>query len=249
MDLSNRTIVITGGTSGIGLAFAVRLLSLGNTVIVTGRSQDTLTKVTNEHPGLIGLRGDVSDPASVRHMADHLGRHHPTLSVLFHSAGIMRPFALQDTSLPLEQTTAEVDTNLKGTIWMTEALLPLLTRQDEAMVVTVSSGLSYVSAPQFPVYSATKAGVSMFTNALRVQLRRAGTGVHVLELVPPLVGGTNLLPPGESSFPAMSLETLVNHGLRGMERNKKRVVPGMSKVLRFAGKHFPDAMSNAMAGA
>lgn len=246
MDLSNRTVVVTGGSSGIGLAFALRLQSQGNTVIVTSRNQETLTQVTRDHPGLIGLRGDVGDPQSVRHMAEFLERQHPKLSVLFHSAGIMRPFSLLDPALVLEASTAEVDTNLKGTIWMTEALLPLLSRQDEAMIVTVSSGLSYVSAPQFPVYSATKAGVSMFTTALRVQLRRAGTKVHVMELVPPLVGGTNLLPPGESSFPAMSLDTLVRHGIRGMERNAKRVVPGMSKVLRFAGKVFPDAMSNAM---
>lgn len=248
MHLSNRTIVVTGGTSGIGLAFAVELLKRGNKVIVIGRNQATLDEVTSKHPGLLGLQGDVSHPGSVREMAAFLQSRYPDVSILFNSAGIMRAFELMDDSLELERTTAEVETNLNGTIWMTEALLPQLAQQNEAMIVTVSSGLSYVTSPLHPVYSATKAGVHMFTDALRIQLKKAKTNVHVMELVPPLVAETNLLPDMQSSAgPSMSLETLVKHGIRGMERNKKRVVPGLSKLLRFAGKYFPDAFANAMA--
>ncbi|MBN2981086.1 SDR family oxidoreductase [Cohnella algarum] len=249
MKLSNRTIVITGGTSGIGLAFALKLLSLGNKVIVIGRNQATLDQATTKHKGLIGLQGDVSNANSVREMAAFLRDRYPEASILFNSAGIMRAFELMDDNLDLERTTAEVDTNLNGTIWMTEALLPQLAQQDEAMIVTVSSGLSYVTSPIHPVYSATKAGVHMFTDALRIQLKKSGKNIHVMELVPPLVAETNLESDSQSGgrAPNMSLDTLVNHGIRGMERNKKRVVPGFSKFLRFAGKYFPDALSNAMA--
>ena len=89
----------------------------------------------------------------------------------------------------------------------------------------------------------------MFTDALRIQLKKSGKNIHVMELVPPLVAETNLESDSQSGgrAPNMSLDTLVNHGIRGMERNKKRVVPGFSKFLRFAGKYFPDALSNAMA--
>ncbi|WP_159888330.1 SDR family oxidoreductase [Paenibacillus puerhi] len=248
MKLSNRTIVVTGGTSGIGLAFALKLLNRGNKVIVIGRNQATLDQVTNKHKGLIGLQGDVSNANSVREMAAFIRDRYPEASILFNSAGIMRAFELMGGSLDLEQTTAEVETNLNGTIWMTEALLPQLTQQDEAMIVTVSSGLSYVTSPEHPVYSATKAGVHMFTDALRIQLKKSGKNIHVMELVPPLVAETNLVPDTQSSGPVpnMSLDTLVKHGIKGMEHNKKRIVPGFSKFLRFAGKYFPDVLSNAM---
>lgn len=248
MKLLNRTIVVTGGTSGIGLAFALNLSNRGNRVIVIGRNQTTLDQVTHKHKGLIGLQGDVSNANSVREMAAILRDRYPEVSILFNSAGIMRAFELMDDTLDLERTTAEVDTNLNGTIWMTEALLPQLARQDEAMVVTVSSGLSYVTSPVHPVYSATKAGVHMFTDALRIQLKKSGKNIHVMELVPPLVAETNLQSDTQSGgIPSMSLATLVKHGIQGMEHNKKRVVPGFSKFLRFAGKYFPDTLSNAMA--
>ncbi|WP_145331265.1 SDR family oxidoreductase [Paenibacillus xylanexedens] len=247
MKLYNRTIVVTGGTSGIGLAFALKLLNRGNKVIVIGRNQATLNQVTSKHKGLIGLQGDVSNADSVREMAAVIRDRFPEVSILFNSAGIMRAFELTDDNLHLERTTAEVGTNLNGTIWMTEALLPQLARQNEAMIVTVSSGLSYVTSPLHPVYSATKAGVHMFTDALRVQLKKSGKSIHVMELVPPLVAETNLIPDSGGPIPSMSLDTLVKHGIQGMERNKKRVVPGLSKVLRFGGKYFPDALANAMA--
>lgn len=247
MKLANRTIVVTGGTSGIGLAFALKLLNLGNKVIVIGRNQATLDQVTNEHKGLIGLKGDVSNANSVREMAGFIRDSYPEASILINSAGIMRSFELMDNTHDLEQTTEEIATNLNGTIWMTEALLPLLARQQEAMIVTVSSGLSYVSSPLHPIYSATKAGVHMFTDALRIQLKKSKPKLHVMELVPPLVAETNLQEATQSGgIPNMSLDTLVKHGIQGMEQNKKRVVPGFSKVLRFAGKYFPDALSNAM---
>ncbi|MNB72213.1 putative oxidoreductase [compost metagenome] len=249
MKLSNRTIVVTGGTSGIGLAFALKLLDRGNKVIVIGRNQATLDQVTITHKGLIGLQGDVSNPDSVREIAAFIRDRYPEVSVLFNSAGTMRAFELMDDNLELEQITAEVETNLNGTIWMTKALLPQLAQQNEAMIVTVSSGLSYVTSPIHPVYSATKAGVHMFTDALRIQLKKSGGNIHVMELVPPLVAETNLQPDMQSggSIPNMSLDTLVKHGLQGMEKNKKRVVPGFSKFLRFAGKYFPDTLSNTMA--
>ncbi|WP_445492620.1 hypothetical protein [Niallia sp. 03133] len=89
----------------------------------------------------------------------------------------------------------------------------------------------------------------MFTDALRIQLNKSEGNIHIMELVPPLVAETNLEPSMKdgSSIPNMSLDTLVKHGINGMEKHKKRVVPGVSKFLRFAGKYFPDLLSSLMA--
>lgn len=246
MDLINNTIIITGGTSGIGLAFAKELLKRGNKVIVVGRNQKTIDKITKDNKGLVGLQGDVSNADSVRKMAAFINENYPEANILINSAGIMRPFKMLDENLDLEQTTSEVETNLNGTIWMTKALLPLFSRQKEAMIVTVSSGLSYITSPIHPVYSATKAGVHMFADALRIQLKKSKKNIHIMELVPPLVSETNLQSDVQKSAPNMTLETLIKHGIKGMEKNKKRVVPGFSKLLRFAGKYFPDLLPNLM---
>ncbi|WP_439443909.1 SDR family oxidoreductase [Listeria aquatica] len=250
MEISNNTIIITGGTSGIGLAFAKELLTKGNKVIVIGRNQDTIDRVVQENKGLIGLRGDVSSAESVREMATIIKDTYPEANILFNSAGIMRSFALLNEEVSLEQMTAEVETNINGTFWMTKTMLPQLIKQKEAMIVTVSSGLSYVTSPQHPVYSATKSAVHMFTDALRIQLNKAGKNIHVMELVPPLVSETNLEATSaeDANIPNMTLETLVQKGIKGMEKNKKRVVPGFSKFLRFAGKFFPDRLAKTMSG-
>lgn len=251
MIISNQTIIITGGTSGIGLAFAKKFLELGNRVIVIGRNQNTIDQVTLENKGLIGLQGDVSSADSVREMATFIQNHYPEASILFNSAGIMRAFNVLDEQMSLEQVTAEVTTNLNGTIWMTKALLPQLVKQQEAMIVTISSGLSYISSPIHPVYSGTKVAVHRYTDALRIQLNRTGKNIHVLEIVPPLVNETNLESNGDGEsvstrIPNMTLDKLVNEGIKGIKKNKKRVVPGFSKFLRLAGKIFPDFLANVM---
>ncbi|MFD1173030.1 SDR family oxidoreductase [Oceanobacillus picturae] len=247
MELNNNTIIITGGTSGIGLAFAKELLKRDNKVIVVGRNQETINKITKDNKELVGLQGDVSNPDSVRKMAVFINENYPEANILIYSAGIMRPFQMLDETVALEQATSEVESNLNGTIWMTSALLPQFSKQSEAIIVTVSSGLSYITSPTHPVYSATKAGVHMFTDALRIQLKKANINIHVMELVPPLVSETNLEPHQQKGGPNMSLKTLVKHGIKGMEKNKKRVVPSFSKFMRFAGKYFPDFFSNIMA--
>lgn len=88
----------------------------------------------------------------------------------------------------------------------------------------------------------------MYTDALRIQLNKSDKNIHVMELVPPLVAETNLEPSVKEGdkFPNMTLDTLVKHGIKGMEKNKKRVVPGLSKVLRFGGKFFPDTLASSM---
>lgn len=247
MKLKNNTIIITGGTSGIGLAFANELLKRGNKVIIVGRNQKNIDKIIKDNIGIIGLQGDVSNANSVRKMASFINENYPEANILINSAGIMHPFNMLDENVDLEQVTSEVETNLNGTIWMTKALLPQFSKQKEAMIVTVSSGLSYITSPIQPVYSATKAGVHMFTDALRIQLKKSNKNIHVMELVPPLVAETNLEPNMQKKGPNMSLNTLVEHGIQGMEKNNKRVVPGFSKFMRFAGKYFPDFLPNLMA--
>ena len=89
MELSGNTILITGGSSGIGLALAKKFVELNNTVIVTGRSADRLAAAKQDVPALHTMRSDASDPQALKVLANAIEEEHPKLNVLFNNAGVM----------------------------------------------------------------------------------------------------------------------------------------------------------------
>ena len=182
MKLIGKTVLITGGTSGIGLELARQLVALGNVVIVTGRDLDKLKAAQRALPGLHVFQSDVTDPASIESLYKTVSGKFPSLNVLVNNAGTMRNIRLNDRH-PLSDLTLEVDGNLKGPMWMVQAFLPLLLRQKHSLIVNVSSGLAFVPFPAAPIYSASKAALHAYTKCLRSQL--SSTGVSVVELAPP----------------------------------------------------------------
>jgi short-subunit dehydrogenase involved in D-alanine esterification of teichoic acids len=189
MKMTGNTILITGGTSGIGLGLALRLHEAGNKVIVAGRRKELLDSITTDHPGIESLVLDVADPASIARAAETVAAGHPELNVLVNNAGIM---LLENLLDPADLRIAEdhVTVNLLGTIRMTYAFLPLLVGKDDAVVMNVSSALAFVPLPVTPTYNATKAALHSFSESLRVQLTDAC--VQVIEVAPPGVRTTLL---------------------------------------------------------
>lgn len=182
MRIPGRTILMAGGTSGIGLALSLELQAKGATVIVAGRRQERLDAIRAEH-GLAGYVFDVTDAASIADLAQQVTTEHPELDAVVTMSGIMQPERVGEPgSLELAERT--IATNLTGTIRLVEAFLPHLRTRPEAAILTVTSGLAYVPLSATPTYSATKAGVHSYTEALRDQLRE--TAVQVIEIVPPL---------------------------------------------------------------
>ncbi|MGW1025732.1 SDR family oxidoreductase [Streptomyces sp. NPDC002577] len=191
MKMTGNTILITGGTSGIGLGLALRLHEAGNKVIVAGRRKEFLDEITAEHPGIDALVLDVADPASIARAAETVAASHPKLNVLVNNAGIMlRENLLDPASLPVAED--HVTVNLLGTIRMTYAFLPLLVGKDDATVMNVTSALAFVPLPITPTYNATKAALHSFSESLRVQLTGADAGIQVVEVAPPGVRTTLL---------------------------------------------------------
>ena len=158
MKLTGRTILITGGSAGIGLAFALKFLELGNEVIVTGRRQGVLDAVKAEHPKLHTIRSDVGDPEQIALLAARLKRDFPRLDVLMNNAGIGDSRNLRSTVADLAGLTKEMDVNVGGVIRMTSALIDTVTA-NQGTVINVSSALAFAPAPAMPIYSATKAAV------------------------------------------------------------------------------------------
>ncbi|WP_406495943.1 SDR family NAD(P)-dependent oxidoreductase [Streptomyces sp. NBC_01604] len=183
MKMTGNTILITGGTSGIGLGLALRLHEAGNKVIVAGRRKELLDEITAEHPGIDALVLDVADPDSIARARESVAASHPGLNVLVNNAGIQLLESVLDPA-GLQVAEDHVAINLLGPIRMTYAFLPLLVGKDDAVVMNVTSALAFVPFPITPTYSATKAALHSFSESLRIQLAGADAGVQVIEVVP-----------------------------------------------------------------
>src|SRR6266436_6568830 len=184
MKLTGRTILITGGSSGIGLAFALKFLEFGNEVIVTGRRQSVLDEVKAKYPKLHTIQSDVADPAQIAALAVRVKADFPKLDVLMNNAGIMLYKNLKAPAADIAGLTAEMNINVGGVIGMTSAFIDILTA-NKGTVINVSSALAFVPLPAAPIYSATKAAIHSYTQSLRFQLEE--TGIEVIELMPPAV--------------------------------------------------------------
>ena len=177
MDIRGRTVLIVGGTSGIGLGLARRFAAAGSDVIVGGRTTGAVDDFET-------ITIDVSDPDSIRRARDEVLTKHLDLDVVVTMAGVMLVEDLRDpTRLTDAETTISV--NLLGTIRVIDAFTPHLLRQGRGDIVTVTSGIAFLPFPLMSTYAASKAGVHAYTESLRAQL--AGTGVDVTELIPPAV--------------------------------------------------------------
>lgn len=191
MKQTGNTILITGGGSGIGAALAQRWHDAGNTVIIAGRRQEALDAVAEGRANIHTMTIDVDSAEGIADFAQRVIAAHPDLNVLVNNAGIMR-FETLETQRDLSDAEATVTTNLLGPIRLTNALVEHLTAQDDAVIVTVTSGLAFVPLVDAPTYCATKAAIHSYTLSLRDALDGK---VEVIELAPPGVQTT--LTPGQ----------------------------------------------------
>jgi uncharacterized oxidoreductase len=241
MQLCGNTILITGGTSGIGLELATQLSRRHNTVIVTGRDARKLQVVQDRLPDVHVYQSDVSDPADIAALFARVTVDFPALNVLFNNAGVMRMLRL-DGHNGLRDIGREVETNLLGPMRMVEQFLPILTAQPEAAIVNSSSGLAFVPLASAPIYCATKAAIHSYTESLREQL--AHTRVKVFEVAPPPTGTPLMDDFGSASYNSrsrgvMRVDRLVKALMRGLEQDRPEIRPGVSTFLYAMSRLAP----------
>ncbi|MFB9331127.1 SDR family oxidoreductase [Paenibacillus aurantiacus] len=237
MELKTDTILITGGSSGIGLEMAKQLISLGNTVIITGRDISKLELTKKELPSIHIYQCDVSDSQAICELHAKVTADFPKLNILINNAGIMRAVDFNDTEY--DKICDEVDINLNGPIRMVQQFLPHLKKQPESAIVNVSSGLAFITFPTAPIYSAAKAGLHAYTKSLRLQLKN--TSVKVFELAPPktsapLINRANPNDEKNNRMPTMEVPKVVAVAIDSIKRDKFEILPGLSKMLKLAGR-------------
>lgn len=242
MNLTGRTILITGGAAGIGLALAQALLARRNTVIVSSRDPAKLERARQSAPSLRTMVGDITREAEMSDMLARIETEQGDLDILVNNAAILHAYDfLRETNdfAPLED---EVAANLLGTVKVTKLALPLLLRRPEAAIVIMSSAVALVPVPSLPVYSASKAAVHSLSQSLRQQL--AGTAVKVTEVLPPWVD-TALAAgvPGAKLSP----EVVAREIISGLEHGTDEVRVGQVKALSVATRLSPGLGARLMA--
>ncbi|WP_461101832.1 SDR family oxidoreductase [Spirosoma koreense] len=185
MKTTQNTVLITGGSAGIGLEIAKELSARGNKVIITGRSQQRLDTALSQLENATGIVSDVSKEADTAALVATLTHDFPDLNLVINNAGRAILYDIANSEGAFESAQDEMLTNFLAVIRLNEYLLPLLKSQPEAAIVNVSSIVAFVPGT-IPTYSASKAALHSYTQSLRVALRRT-SNVAVFELMPPLV--------------------------------------------------------------
>lgn len=186
MKTSQNTVLIIGGTAGIGLEIVKQLTALNNHVIVTGRNKERLDSALAGLKNITAIPFDVSKAGEVDNLVERIAKNFPSLNMVINNAGRAIVFNLADNNQDaFANAEDEMLTNYLSIIRINQKLLPILKHQAESAIVNVSSVVAYVPGITLPTYAASKAALHSYTTSLRLSLE--DTSVKVFELMPPLV--------------------------------------------------------------
>jgi uncharacterized oxidoreductase len=185
MKISGNTVLITGGSMGIGFSLAEEFVKAGNEVIICGRREDKLTEAKAILPQLTTMVCDVAKAEDREALYNWAICKFPDLNILVNNAGIQRRVDFKKGIEGVISKEDEVDINFKATIELSAWFIPEFLKRKEAAIINVSSGLGFIPIAFAPVYCATKAAVHSFSISLRHQLK--DTSIKVFEIIPPIV--------------------------------------------------------------
>ncbi|WP_428309184.1 SDR family NAD(P)-dependent oxidoreductase [Hydrocarboniphaga sp.] len=233
MNLSNRTAVVSGGSSGIGKAIVSRLHAQGWSVYTCGRDATKLAALARELPGVTTAVCDVSDRLAVRAFASAVAAAAPSVDFVVSNAGGLCEIDFTRSDLAGLDLSAELRNNTEGAINLIAEFLPGLRAASRASVLIVSSGYGLAPATRAPVYSASKAALHSLSKSLRRQF--APLGIAVTELIPPVVDTPAT---AHHKVPKLSAEKVaaqaVDGALKGLEEVRPGAVRFLPMLLRLA---------------
>ena len=237
MELKNKTILITGGSAGIGLEAAKQFLEIGAKVVITGRSQDKLDTAKKLYPNLIAIKSDVAneeDAILLYKQVEQLGG----IDILYNNAGVgVMPSNLGIADNKHAQSAAyEMNINYIGVIRLNNLFLDMLKSRKEGAIINTTSVLSYVPSLLEATYSATKTALAFYTKSLREHLRIANSTVKVFELLPPAVE-TELV--AHRKIKKMSTEKLIKGLIAGLQKDQYTIRMGYTGTFYYLNRIFP----------
>jgi short-subunit dehydrogenase involved in D-alanine esterification of teichoic acids len=241
MKLSGNKILITGATAGIGLALLEAFLAKDNQVIALGRNEEKLKALALNDARIIPFVGDLNHKNCLEELVLFIEQKHPDLNILINNAGIQYNYHFVEEPHLSSKIAQEIKINLTAPIQMIGLLLPTLEQNENAAIVNVSSGLALAPKMMAPVYCGTKAGLHIFSQALRYQLDK----IKVFEIIPPLVDTAMTAGRGKGKI---SPKQLANEFMQAFQKNKFEVNIGKVKWLRIIQRISPTLASKIMKG-
>jgi uncharacterized oxidoreductase len=235
MILQHQTILITGGSSGIGLELAGQLFHKQNIVIVCGRSEEKLLRAKEVFPGIHTFRCDISIEKEREQLFSWVSMHHPSCNILVNNAAIVHKTDFRTDENILVKAEQEIRTNLIAPIALTKMFLPLFEKHSQSAIINMSTGLVYAPRAVYPIYNATKAAIHAFTQVMRFQMKTFP--IRIIEVMMPVVDTP--WHKGEVPRIAISAKKAVDEMMLKVERGDQEIRVGAVKILYLLARIAP----------
>ena len=235
MRLTGNTILITGGSAGIGLALAKAFIESGNKVLICARTQAALDSAEQELPELLTYRCDISDREQRKTMYDAIKSDGFQVNILVNNAAVVSVHDLSNTDTStMSAIKSEIAINFTAPIELISEWLGHLKRQPNAAIINVNSPAALVSIAKTPAYSAAKAGLLSYSRSLRYHLIK--DNIRVVDVFPPGVQ-TQMTHVVETGRKQMSTDEFARKLIVELGKDKNEIWIGESKIIRFLA-HF-----------
>jgi len=231
--LKNKTVVLTGATSGIGRELLAQLYGK-NQLIVIGRSAAKLNKFKEDYPEIAVFKADLAVPTSLEVVASEIIDRFRHIDLLINNAAVQYTPYFTDENFKPELIANEIAVNLTSPALLVSLLLPALIKDTQSAILNVNSGLGIVPKKGSAIYCATKGGLKIFSQSLRHQLE--DTNIQVMQAYMPLVDTPMTEGRGRGKITASEAAKRI---IRGIERGAQEHDIGMVKILRFLDRIWP----------
>lgn len=240
MNLTQKRIIITGGTSGIGYQM-VKQLHPNNQVIVISRNEEPLRRLVEEFDGIITCQADLSNLRQVEAAATSIIERFESIDILIHNAAVQTTAHFIEEGFDYATIEHEITLNFTSICCLTHRLLPILTHQNHAAILTINSGLALAPKTSSAIYCATKGALNNFTQSLRYQLEH--TNISVQQAFLDLVDTGMTAGRGANKMTAEAAATVI---LQGLKRDVLEHDIGKVKLLRFLLRITPSLARKIM---
>lgn len=242
MQFKNQTILITGGTSGIGRALVDILLQQNNQLIIIGRNPHKLDELQAIYPGIRTYTCSLDAPEHLEDLIVNIQQDWNDIAVIINNAAMQYNKKMTDRDFDLDSIQQEINLNLVTPIKMCAYFLPYLLKHGRpSTIINISSGLALFPKVSSAVYSATKAGLHNFSQALGYQTEK--TSIKVVDVILPLVDTPMTQGRGKKKLSAVVAAQQI---LQGVESGKTAIYPGKSRWIPLISRISPSLMARIM---
>lgn len=235
MKLTGNTVLITGGSTGIGFEIARQLVNQNNKVIICSRSIEKLEAAKRMIPSLHTFQCDISDKSECEKLFNWINSSFPECNILINNAAIVHKTNFQSDEQIISKAELEMQTNYFGPLRLTKLFLPSLEKKENASIIYITTGLVYAPKAAYPIYCTTKAALHSFIQTLRLQLKSAN--IKITEVLMPAVDTP--FHDGNPPKIAISASKAVQEMITGLIKDKMEIKVAGAKIIYLLSRIAP----------